>query len=506
MGIRVSTIVDKALEYILAIDEKGNILYGNDSLKENLGYGDDLLEHTVYDLLKKDQGIADQMVNALSHAKIMESIPFNIYRKNGTIIPVLARYYSNEDPDFPEVRAWLYIVDATAAEDREKAINHAKKEMESVAKARNEFVANITHELRTPVNGILGHTRTLLGEIEDHNQVRVLEIIEKCCKDMSGIITNILDFSKLEAGRLELEEQEFNFHETMQHVVDTNIAVTNEKNLRFLINVDQSIPKNMIGDSLRLTRVLNNLISNAIKFTSIGYVRVDVTKTAETEREIEVFFMVSDTGIGITPEQKEKLFSSFTQADASITRRYGGTGLGLAISKELVELMHGSIDVESVPGEGSQFTFSARFRRCENETFESDSEYTLGNTQSYDDDKFEKMDVFFQYGTRENLEEIKSVLNKMSLALEMEAWGKAELLGENLKALVEKADDEMPRAVFRLNMALRKENYEKGCQAIEKIEGILEEFIASNSVDSESEGELDFEDIDFDSIDFDDLD
>jgi len=473
MKVINTPIVENAIEYVIGVSGEGNIEYMSRSALKDLGYTDFDGELTLRDLMRKD---GDKVDVILSTVLNMEKVEFNLYRKNGTMMPALARIFPNRYEEYPDIRVWMYVVDMSDSISRKNIENNARMEMEAVAKARSEFIANITHELRTPVNGILGHTRTLLSECEDNSHRKVLEIIEKCCKDMSGIITNILDFSKLEAGKLELEEQEFNFHDTMQHVVDTNIAITNEKNIRFLISIDESIPKNVMGDALRLTRVLNNLISNAIKFTSIGYVRVDVTKTAMTDNEIEIFFLISDTGIGITPEQKEKLFSSFTQADATITRRYGGTGLGLAICKELVELMHGSIDVESTPGEGSQFSFSARFRRCENESFIESGKVTMGSADQYDDEKFVNMEVFYQYGTEQNLEEIRNNLEKLSLAIEMEAWDKAESIGENLKALVEKSDNEdITKTVFRLNMALRKEKYERAVQAIETLEGLMED-------------------------------
>ena len=173
---------------------------------------------------------------------------------------------------------------------------------------------------------------------------------------MSSIINNILDFSKLEAGKLTLEEKEFDFYKMMDNVITTHIATVNKKELKLNVYVDEKIPQIVVGDELRLNRILNNLLSNAVKFTSVGYVNVSVSKTMQVNDEVELFFIVKDSGIGISKEEQDKLFQSYSQVDASITRRFGGTGLGLAISKKMVEMNDGTISIDSEFGEWTEVT------------------------------------------------------------------------------------------------------------------------------------------------------
>ena len=194
---------------------------------------------------------------------------------------------------------------------------------------------------------------------------------------MIEIINNLLDFSKLEAGKFTLEEREFSFREAMDKIIAMNINQINEKGLSLLLNISPEIPERIIGDELRITQILTNLINNAVKFTSMGQIVVDVVKTMELNDTVELFFMVMDTGIGIAPEDMDKLFKSFSQVDAYITRRFRGSGLGLTIVKELVELMDGEVHVESEKGKGSTFSFSIRVKKVENE-WETKQAYSSG--------------------------------------------------------------------------------------------------------------------------------
>lgn len=244
-----------------------------------------------------------------------------------------------------------------------KELISAKVEVEEIHKERNEFVANVTHELRTPVNGVMGLAQNLLDTDLSIEQRESVEIITQCCDNMIKIINNILDFSKLQAGKFTIENREFSFHQMMDSLVKVNMPQVDSKGIKLICNVSADIPDMLIGDELRITQVLNNLMSNAIKFTSVGQIVINVVKTIELDDEIELFFMVIDTGIGIAQNEMDKLFKSFSQADASITRKFGGTGLGLSIVKSLVEMMGGTINVESEKGRGSTFSFSVRVKR-----------------------------------------------------------------------------------------------------------------------------------------------
>ena len=203
----------------------------------------------------------------------------------------------------------------------------------------------------------MGNAQALINKEEDEEKLRLLHLVERGCRDMHSIINNILDFSKLEAGKFVLEPRRFQFRNMIDYVKSNHINRIIEKGLEFSITVPNSIPEYIVGDELRIVQILNNLISNAYKFTAVGEIHVEVVKTAQTGNRIQLFFMVIDTGIGIDKAAQDKLFQSFYQVDASISRRYGGTGLGLNICKQLIELMGGNIHVESTVGKGTIFTF-----------------------------------------------------------------------------------------------------------------------------------------------------
>lgn len=245
-----------------------------------------------------------------------------------------------------------------------------------------------------------------------------------------------------------------------------------------MVNIDKAIPEFLIGDELRLTQILNNLLSNAVKFTSVGYINIEVTKTVQFDDEIELFFVVSDTGIGISQEEKDKLFKSFSQVDASITRKYGGTGLGLAITKQLVELMHGSIHLDSEKGKGSSFSYSVRLHLAQDKKEENSvrGQFEFIN-QNQDMSKFENIGEIFHYGTPENVEELRSKMEKLIICMEVGAWDRAESFSHNIKELVDEGPQEIKKAAFRLEMNVRKEKYDKAMEQFNNLKGLFEENI-----------------------------
>lgn len=366
---------------IIVVDPNFNITYFSKTAEKMLGYSSEEVIHRENLMLLQDmddmQFYATQISERVGETiqpdlsvfgymfpedQTSYDLEANYRHKDGTRIPVSVNVNKMLDHN-GEIIGYIRICrDISEKKRSQTELLEAKKAAENANNAKSAFLATVSHELRTPLSGILGLSQLIQKTDLTPVQQDYIHKISSSSQTLLRIINEILDFSKVEADRIDLEEAEFDMYQLFHKLSDTVSILQSKKELDVIIDLPYDWPPYMVGDPLRMEQVLLNLISNAIKFTHKGTVKIHAETVRQTSNRLDIHFSIIDTGIGISEQQLQNLFEPFTQADSSTSRKYGGTGLGLVISKKLVEMMQGNLEVQSTVGVGSTFSFTIPFR------------------------------------------------------------------------------------------------------------------------------------------------
>ncbi|MDY0131943.1 MAG: response regulator [Desulforegulaceae bacterium] len=360
---RYRDILDEVEDGYYEVDLEGKGTLITKPIEKIFGYSADEVIGTNYSFTMTPEGakhLFDKYNEVFLTGVPQKGVSYEAFNKNGDLI-YLETSVSLIKDNKGKITGFRGITrDISSRKKTEKALKYAKDQAEAASESKSRFLANMSHEIRTPMGGIVGMANLLKETELNDEQKKQVEVILKSSNTLVGIINDILDFSKIESGQLILRTEPVDLRSLIENIKETLMASIKEKSLYFEIDIDTAIPEIIISDELRLQQILFNIIGNAVKFTQKGGIVVLVRLSAKGKNK-NINFKISDTGIGISEENIEKIFESFSQADNSISRKFGGTGLGLTITRELINLSGGFLKVESLEGKGSEFSFQLPF-------------------------------------------------------------------------------------------------------------------------------------------------
>ena len=466
----VIQLYDICYSMLLIYDQKGNVVRWNDMAQKMLNYDDVLKQTNMASLLPSiyriDEGT--MVTDETSRNAIIKTM---LNRRNLPCLPVTVKMASVDiDGVFFGVCA---ILDLTEWIGNKKESEFNKVELSNPLVdqliRKTEILAKISHELKVPVNGIYGLTEELEEEIKGEEYQDSFRLMKECCVNMKKMIDRILEYETLSNGVVILYEEEVDLHRLLANVIALHKPLAEEKGLHLYTNISKKIPRILFSDHNKIAAILNNLLSNAIKFTQIGYISLSITCAKIQPHLMTLLIAVVDTGIGIDMKQQEAIFHPFKQGGSHINQMYGGTGLGLAIVQQLVTLMKGTIQVNSVKGEGSEFIVSIQVKLEQDEnqkdlehvTQEEHLEEMLQEMRTHfvmDVEKrhYERILKVKCYNTRENKDEIVHNIDRIKQCVKNQNWEETDACFVTLKHLIPRSQVEIYEKLLKIELSVRR--------------------------------------------------